>query len=460
MHKIKILYLSHTSQIGGGEVALLTLIKYLDRKRFDPVMVFPSEGPLKEEAEGLEIKTCLSPLEWWIRDTRHFESVGGHLPENVHAFEKIIDRERPDIVHTNTSVASEGAIAARLKGVRHIWHIHEKIEGHPSLKAVLPFPIIYYVMELLSDRIAVDSNAVKDQLLASGLITPEKVLTIHNGIDIQRFKQSAPSTLRKELGLMDDVILAVTIGKVVREKGHEVLLEAAALVKKKDTNLKFIIVGGGDPEDVNSLLKKIEGRGLKDTIYYLGYRKSLEDIVSSSDFLILPSHTESFPLVPLEAMAAGRPSIVTDCGGLSEMIRNGENGFIVPVNDPESIARRALDLAKDRENIREMGGNAKRIFNEKFRAEAFAGRFGDLYEEIAGMERPSHASGKEKILLRSFLETYKTLTEDIVMLRSCEMREKELKSHLDAIQNSMNWRITAPLRRAYNVFNSLVEKFR
>ena len=475
MSKIKVLYISHTPQIGGAEVCLQTLIRNLNRKWIEPVVIFPTEGPIKEKIESLGVKTYLSPLEWWIRDIRDFDLVGGSFRVCVQRIGEIIDAEKPDIVHSNTSVICEGAIAAKVKGVRHIWHVHEKLEGHPNLKAVLPFPLIYWAMDMLSDRIVVVSNATKGQF--EDLISPDKVLTIYNGIDVDGFKGfDDSSSLRKELGLTDNSIIALTVGSIVKEKGYDILLDAASLMMKKGGNVKFLIAGGGRSEEVTSLLKKMEVMGLTNTVYYLGFREDIHNVIYNSDFLILPSHIEAFPVSILEAMASSKPAIVTDCGGPSEMVINGKNGFIVPVNDPESLCKKVLELASDSEKIKEMGKNAFRVFNGKFSADIYAGHFEDLYREIVTLGKPLSISRREEVLLKTFLEAYENSTVKIKDLanksrqltqkdsmiaekdtflaeKGALLAEKDLK--IQALKNTLSWRITAPLRWLYNILTGV-----
>ncbi|MFX0094262.1 MAG: glycosyltransferase family 4 protein [Candidatus Hodarchaeota archaeon] len=423
MSKLKILYLSHASAISGAENCLLTLVKSLDKDRFKPVVVLPSEGPLLKELKKLGIKTHISPLELWIRAKGAGYRRKSNISTTVQGIMQIIELEKPDIVHTNTSVVLEGAIAAKQKNIPHIWHIHEILEGHPGLKSILPLPLIYWLMDLLSNKLVVDSNAVKSPLLS--VINSEKMLTIYNGIDMEMVNSKKATnereSIRKELSIPSHSTLTVTVGSIVKEKGYEILLKAASLAIMKEKNLRFLIVGRGTPRMVRELRKNITRLKLNKIVYYLGYREDAFQIVKDADFFVLPSLTDASPLTILEAMALGKPVIATKSGGAVEIIDDGKSGFIIPIKNPSELCKRILELAKDTDQIKRMGKNALKVFEERFTAVIFAKNFENLYIEISKLRKSAELLKREKIFLDSFVEhweNYVELTYDANLLRN------------------------------------------
>jgi glycosyltransferase involved in cell wall biosynthesis len=412
--KIKILYVSHSSEIAGAENSLLTLLKFLDRKVFDPVVILPAEGALKNKIEELGIKYYIKPLEWNAKAVDYFVVREEDIAQRVENIVEIIRFEKPDIVHTNTSVIWEGALAAKVCGIPHIWHLHEKLYEHPSLNPLLPVPLHYLIMNELSEKIVAVSNYLKNQL--DHLISPYKLLTIYNGIDADCFKPSPERGLREQLGISAEAPLAVTLGSLIKEKGYDILLTAAYFAKSRGCLVKFLIIGDGSPEAVQSLSEGIEHFEIGDTVFYLGFREDIPQIINACDFLIIPSLVETFSLAALEAMAAGKPVISTDCGGPSEIITNGESGFIVPINDPLALCQKIIDLGENCEKLKVMGEKAYMRLNENFRAEVYAGRFEVLYKNISALGNSSRLSEKEIIIFNSCLEFYQRHVEKLRLL--------------------------------------------
>jgi hypothetical protein len=170
--------------------------------------------------------------------------------------------------------------------------------------------------------------------------------------------------------------------------------------------IHYLIVGSGKPEAIESLRQTIDRLGLGDHVHYLGFRHDIGRILDAVDFLVLPSLTESFSLVTAEAMGAGKPAIVTDCGGPAEIVVDGETGFVVAVSDPRSLCRRIVQLAGDATMRREMGASALRRFNEKFRAERYSASFEGVYREVTAMGVARRLSQRERVLAGSLAEVY------------------------------------------------------
>lgn len=412
LQKTKILYVSHSPYINGAEHCLYTLIKYLDQSAFEPAVIFPASGPLKEMIEALGIRTYICPIERWVRYDTEICSNDYDIFSRIDAFLQVFDLEKPDVVHTNTSVVCEGALAAYIRGIPHVWHIHEDLVTHPRLRPVIPLPLVYWGIEQLSNKIVVVSESVKRQL-PNGRLPESKICTIYNGIDEKMFSTSisAMKSIRDELGFCENDIVAVSIGALIKEKGHDVLLDAAVLASKNNKNLKFIIAGSGTPESKQDLICTVEKLGLKDTVFYIGFRHDMPTILSDSDVLILSSYSEAFPLAILEAMASGKPVIATDCGGPSEMVIDGETGYIVPVGDHVALASKTLEVIADKAVMREMGAKAHARFSANFRAEVNAEHFEALYKDVVAKCFMEKCGTNDLKILDAFLHVYQSMAK-------------------------------------------------
>jgi glycosyltransferase involved in cell wall biosynthesis len=143
----------------------------------------------------------------------------------------IIEKESIDIVHSNTSVIFEGAIAAKIKNIPHVWHIHEFLIGHPELSPCIPLPFICEIMRNLSEKIVCVSELTKRQFEII-IDDNQKLQIIYNGVDENNSKINS-NFVREMLGIGNDEIIAITVGMLTDRKGYANLLDAAALVQKK-----------------------------------------------------------------------------------------------------------------------------------------------------------------------------------------------------------------------------------
>ncbi len=380
-----VLYVSHSSGINGAELCLYTLLKYLDRTRFIPIAVLPGHGALEKKLEDIGVKTYVLPLSWWIPSVRSVVNSyqpGTDIVERCNRLASLIQEEKVDLVHTNTSVVAEGAIAAKISGRPHIWHLHEILKSYPSLRPPLPLYLTYKFMDLHSDKIITVTNVLKEAV--SGSISPEKISMIHNGLDVETELYS-PRDLRSELGVPENHLLVCAIGSVTREKGYLTYIEAAKIILQHRKNVRFLIVGSiGDVELVSALVKDIRKNSLQKYIKFLGFRRDVNRILEATDIYVLPSQTESFGLTQLEAMAAAKPIVATRCGGPEEIVIQGETGMLVPVNNSELMAQAITSLVDDCTKRRGMGLKGRSRYERYFTPRRYCQQIEAVYAGLSG----------------------------------------------------------------------------
>ncbi|PKN13218.1 MAG: hypothetical protein CVU69_02640 [Deltaproteobacteria bacterium HGW-Deltaproteobacteria-4] len=462
MHKIKVLYLSHSSTLNGGEISLLTLLKNLDRDRVEPLVVLPGEGPLCSEIEALGIRMIDSSLDRWIRYSWDHLPADGLTTQRVARLVEIIQSEQIDIVHSNSSVIHEGGLGAKLAGVRHVWHIHETLTDHPELVPLLDLPLILHGIDYLSDAVVTVANTVQQQFRDVGVT--EKLRTVYNGIDSALFDKLEGSSIRDELRISRDKILVVSVGAVTERKGYPHLLKAAEIICGQRSDVHFLWVGPLLGKERPAFEEAISNCGLQDVFTHLDFRRDIPQILKFSDLYVLPSLNEAFPLVILEAMAAGKPVVATCCGGTSESVEDGNTGYLVPVANSEALAEKILVLASNQGLREAMGQRGREVFERKFSAETYARRMEELYEHLLSSPMTTDLSGSvENILFQGAIQTYETLTTRIEELRiASESLQAAQRScgHLQAKVEEAQDRLADRDRRLADLVDQVAERER
>ncbi len=194
----------------------------------------------------------------------------------------------------------------------------------------------------LTDRVITVADGLRAELLAQGLVRPDQVVTVHNGTAPPDglSREAARAEIRRELGLGPDRSLVGTVARLAPQKGLEYLVRALARLKAREPRPVLVVVGDGPRR--GELASEAGTLGV--TAVFLGHRADVAWLLGAFDLFVLPSVTEGLPLVVLEAMAAGCPVVAARVGGVSEAVRDGATGWLVPPADPDALAR-AIDEA-------------------------------------------------------------------------------------------------------------------
>lgn len=261
------------------------------------------------------------------------------------ALEDLIKKEDIDIIHGHYLFPA-GAAAVEV-GNKH--NIKTYVTAHGSdmfeLYKSKPFmrPTIKKVLKN-ADGIFAVSKALRQEIIATGVSgIAEKTKLSWNSVDISKFSLKDDDSFKKEFGLFDKPIV-LFVGNLIKRKNVGALLEAKKIAK---SDYYLVIVGDGPLS--KKLRKKVEDENISDVIF-TGSRTDVENIIPNCDFLVLPSFSESFGLVLIEALACGKPVIGSDVGGISEII-NDDVGLLVNPNDVSSISN-SIDKLVDDEDLR------------------------------------------------------------------------------------------------------------
>jgi glycosyltransferase involved in cell wall biosynthesis len=387
---VNVLYLDATRSLYGASRALLTLLENIDRNQVHPYVVLANDVE-----DDLRLCAALRRLRIPYREyrlavlrrqkylnPRGILFMGRSLLGSVPFLVRAIRRYKINLVHTNTSTVLSGAIAAAICGVPHVWHVHEifrRWEGE----------VLTRMLSALSSRVVVPSEATANNLRAFYPRPSSKLVVITNGVDPRPFRSVSEGDVervRREWSFMPGEQVVGMVGRIGMWKGEEQFVEMAHLVSQQRGNVKFVIVGGtfdNQERHMDGLRAAIASKRLSERVVLAGLRDDIPAVLNSFDVLAhLPVRPEPFGLVAIEAMSAGKPVVAAAMGGLSEIVRDGETGFLVGPGQVENAAERVLALLDDPSLRERMGLAGSRRVDAQFSSAAYAARFQALYSSI------------------------------------------------------------------------------
>jgi len=260
----------------------------------------------------------------------------------------------------------------------------------------------------MADCVLVNAEAIRDWLIADGF-EPAKIVVIPNGIDLARFRRAAEGEgPRPELGIAADAPLVTMVSRLSPTKGVEHLLDAIAATAVTHPTLRALIVGEGlvaqdgvvmqDRVYLDSLIARAKKLGIEDRVIFTGYRSDIPALLAQTDVFALPSLTEGLSNVVLEAMAAGLPVIATRVGGTPEIIRDGQNGLLVPPSDPDALKGAITKLLDDPTLAKGLGDAARRGVEERFSMARMVNATEALYTDLLARKQRLRARAGARVL--------------------------------------------------------------
>ena len=268
---------------------------------------------------------------------------------------------------TNTAVVFPGAIAAKRLKKKSVWHIREIISS------ALENKMISFMMDRYADLIIANSKATGDALL----VNQDKVRVVYNAVDEKKTSGNVPHEL----------ITVGMAGRINRWKGQKLLVDAAAIVHKECPDVIFEIAGEtyqGEDQIKADLESYITKKKLENTVRLLGQINDMESFYLSLDVFILPSiQPEPFGLVVIEAMEYKLPVVATNHGGPTEIITDGQDGYLVDYRNAQEMAKRIIELVKNEELRKRMGEFGLKKKRAQFSVSAMVQGIEAVFEEVA-----------------------------------------------------------------------------
>ncbi|HBB67275.1 MAG TPA: hypothetical protein DCZ93_08235 [Elusimicrobia bacterium] len=374
----KALYISELADLGGGEQILLSWIAGLDRNKFQPSVLCACEGRLTEKLRNMGVPVTVFPF-------GRIGRLAGFLPyislPGILRFFRLFLSMRPALVHSNCFNGFVfSALPAKVLGIPLIWSDHGWTSGG-GLQGRL--------IDLFASKVAAVSGTVRAFLLSGGRIPPGKVETLYPGVDTLRFRKSAEAgKARAEFSIPPGVFVVGIAARLQEVKGHRLFLQAAADIRKKYPDTRFLMIGArlfdrladeGYEAEVAGWVKEF---GLGSSVIMAGYRNDMPELFSCMNAMVCSSRRESFCLAVAEALSCETPVVSTRCGGPEEIIEDGVSGLLVPPADPAALAAAVLRLLENGAEAAAMGRAGRARVKERF-SPASAGRLYAIYDALA-----------------------------------------------------------------------------
>lgn len=370
---IKILFLTDVSGLGGQERVLAGFAKYLNNNKFKSYFcTLSGPGWLTEEVEALGIK-CYS-----LGITN-----GINYPAGFMRLMKVIKEIQPDIIHSQLRFASFfGSLAGKIKRKPIVLSTRTYTSYFGKYEFLDPWAARF------SDFMTAVSNSAKEILVRKERMPANKIRVLYNGIELKKFQAPSDEKIKECRNRfdLDNCIVIGIVANLHQIKGHRYLLEAAEILTKKFTNLRFLIVGDGilrkELEDFVSRAK------LKKIVKFTGLQQGqdLVNILSIMDIFVHPSLNEGVSISIMEAMSMGKPVVATNVGGTPELVIDKKTGLLVKPKDSKALAEALAKLIKEPQLISEMGKNAQERIKNNFTIEKTVRNYENLYEELISLK--------------------------------------------------------------------------
>jgi glycosyltransferase involved in cell wall biosynthesis len=385
----KILHIITRLDMGGSAQNTLLTCKELSGK-FETILVhglshesgmsdlekkIVEDGIEKAKAQGVKV----IPLPSLVRSIRPIKDLKALL-----SLVWLIFKEKPDIIHTHSSKAGIlGRVAAKIAFVPRIIHTpHGHVfYGHFGPIASKVFLWIEKLFSRFTDRIVALTDGEKNDYENLSVSPSEKLLKIHSGVDISQYMKSNGNMVekRRSLGLDQNSMVVGFVGWLLPIKGPEYLLKSMEYVWQEYPETALVFVGKGDLDlDLRAQAGQVSANG---RVKFLGWRDDINEIMPVFDMLVLPSLNEGMGRVLVEAMASGKPIVASNVGGIPDLVRHGETGYLVPPADEKALADNIKKLLADPGNAWEMGQQGKKHC-QQFSLEAMIEKLDDLYSDL------------------------------------------------------------------------------
>lgn len=367
--KIRILHTIRQGKIGGGETHVLDLVASLDPAVFTSEVISFTDGEMVRKLKSLGIKCSVIPTEKPF-DFRVWPKVKAYLTEN-----------NIDVVHAHGTRACSNCLWAANKldipvlYTIHGWSFHQ---DQSFMVRQIREMSEKYLVHRTAINISVSQSNNRDGIERIGM--PHSRV-VNYGINLDKFAPEKDYPLsRKGLNVPTGKVIAGMVARLTVQKDPITFIKAAKEVLQKETNIHFLIVGGG--ELLDECTTKARDLGIEEHITFEEFRTDVPAVLKLIDIYCLPSLWEGLPIGVLEAMAMKKAIVATPVDGTKEVITDGKTGLLFKEYDHHAMAACIAKFARDENKRLEAGASARKVIEEKFGVARMAREVGELYKEV------------------------------------------------------------------------------
>jgi len=377
-----VLYLLYPKKPGGAEISTMLLLKHLNKKRFNPTVLVPANSLMESELKNMGIRTIGFSLPK-VKTFNPFKLIYCMfvLLNTCLIIRRIIAQNQIHFVHSvsNKRTAIYSIISARLARVPAVWTIR-----------VLDLDwVVDQILLSLATKVIAISDKVKESFAQDGNIN-SKIVKITNAVDLEEYDLglNSKSSLRQEWGFTESDFIVAIVSRIIPTKRQTLFIQAASLVLRAETAVKFVVVGDpkfeGDDSYFKVLINLTQELQIQDKIKFVGFERNIPNVMSNIDVLTLCCDNEPFGRVLIEAMAMKKPVVGPDSAGPREIISNGQDGYLVKPNDAESLADAILKLYRNKQARMKMGEYGRQKVEQKYSVKNHILQYEQVYKEVVG----------------------------------------------------------------------------
>lgn len=353
----RVTMVQYSADCNGSALSGLTIADGLRQAGWNTHVTFAYPGPMEQVYRESGHETSVVPHNNWLRRTHPARFMKDVLAERRKAreFEKLYARTKPDLVYVNTAVSLASALAARRGAIPTIWHLRELFDDvGGEMRA--PAPARRYISRTirgLATRIIANSSIVARNML--GQRHSEIAEVIFNCVDDVFFDCNLErSTARARFCLPQRKSIIGVPGTLRPVKGHSFFFQALNQLALSNCEVVAAITGDGEPAYVEELKKQLETTGLQDRVRMLGVVQDMPAFYRACDVVCVPSRSESFGRVVIEAFAMEVPVVATAVGAIPEFVADNVSGKLVTFADIEALAKELLILLRNPESRKKL----------------------------------------------------------------------------------------------------------